>query len=156
MRGLPDYITLGPLTIGNLATWHTKETSLFSVQTDEFPYSNFKMLRTNLILDRPERVLLITAKLTMKMVFYFYSMSNFFLLSQERVPVYLALRTPIPANIYLFKVNNGNIRKRCEICSKLTIKTPERCQWRCSAVFIVNFERISHFFLVFPLLPWNK
>ena len=29
-----------------------------------------------------------------------------------------------PANIYLFKVNNR--RKRCEICSKLTIKTPER------------------------------
>ena len=26
------------------------------------------------------------------------------------------------ANIYLFKVNNRNTRKRCEICSKLTIK----------------------------------
>ena len=34
----------------------------------------------------------------------------------------------IPANIYLFKVNNRNIRKRCEICSKLTIKTPARHQ----------------------------
>ena len=31
-----------------------------------------------------------------------------------------------PANICLFKVNNRNSRKRCEICSKLTIKTPER------------------------------
>ena len=31
----------------------------------------------------------------------------------------------IPANIHLFKVNNRNTR-RCEICSKLTIKTPER------------------------------
>ena len=30
----------------------------------------------------------------------------------------------IPANVYLFKVNNST-RKRCEICSKLTIKTPE-------------------------------
>ena len=28
-----------------------------------------------------------------------------------------------PANIYLFKDNNRNSRKRCEICSKLTIKT---------------------------------
>ena len=28
--------------------------------------------------------------------------------------------------IYLFKVNDRNTRKRCEICSKLTIKTPER------------------------------
>ena len=31
-----------------------------------------------------------------------------------------------PPNIYLFKVSNKNTRKRCEICSKLTIKTPER------------------------------
>ena len=29
----------------------------------------------------------------------------------------------IPANIYLFNVSNTNIRKRCEIRSKLTIKT---------------------------------
>ena len=34
----------------------------------------------------------------------------------------------VPANIYLFKVNKRNTRKRCEICSKLTIKTPERRQ----------------------------
>ena len=25
--------------------------------------------------------------------------------------------------------NNSNIRKRCEICSELTMETPERCQW---------------------------
>ena len=31
-----------------------------------------------------------------------------------------------PANIYLFKVSNRNSWKRCEICSKLTIKIPER------------------------------
>ena len=30
--------------------------------------------------------------------------------------------------IYLFKVNNGNVKKKCEACSKLTIKTPERRQ----------------------------
>ena len=30
-----------------------------------------------------------------------------------------------PAGIYLLKVNNKNTRTRCEICSKLTIKTPE-------------------------------
>ena len=33
----------------------------------------------------------------------------------------------------------------CEICSKLTIKTPERRQRRRSGVFIVNFEYISYF-----------
>ena len=35
----------------------------------------------------------------------------------------------IPAIICLFKINNRNTRKRFEICSKLTIKIPERCQW---------------------------
>ena len=33
--------------------------------------------------------------------------------------------TPVN-NIDLFKVNNRNTKKRCEICSKLTLKTPER------------------------------
>ena len=31
-----------------------------------------------------------------------------------------------PAGIYLLKANNRNTRTRCEICSKLTINTPER------------------------------
>ena len=31
-----------------------------------------------------------------------------------------------PAGIYLLKFNNRSTRTRCEICSKLTIKTPER------------------------------
>ena len=31
-----------------------------------------------------------------------------------------------PAGNYMFKVNNRNTRTRCEICSKLTIKTPAR------------------------------
>ena len=39
---------------------------------------------------------------------------------------------------YLLKVNNKNIRTRCEICSKLTI-----------------FEHVSHFVLVFLLLTLN-
>ena len=51
----------------------------------------------------------------------------------------------------------------CEICSRLTIKTPERQQRGLSGVFIVNFEHISymshvsHFSPeVFPLLASNK
>ena len=35
---------------------------------------------------------------------------------------------PVPANIYLSKINNRNTRKKCEICSELTIKVPERRQ----------------------------
>ena len=61
-----------------------------------------------------------------------------------------------PANIYLIKINNRSTTKRCEIYSKLPINTPERLQWRHSNIFIVNFEHISHLFLVFLLLTWNK
>ena len=36
------------------------------------------------------------------------------------------LKSNYPAYIYLSKVKNGNTGKRREICSKLTLKTPER------------------------------
>ena len=45
-----------------------------------------------------------------------------------------------PEYIYLFKVNNRSNRKMCEIYSKLTIKTPERGQWRRFDVFIHGME----------------
>ena len=35
----------------------------------------------------------------------------------------------IPVGIYLLKVNNRITRSRCEICSKLTIKTPVASFW---------------------------
>ena len=35
-----------------------------------------------------------------------------------------------PVCIYLLKVTNRNSRTRCEKCSKLTLKTLERRQWR--------------------------
>ena len=41
----------------------------------------------------------------------------------------------------MFKVNN---------------KTPERRKWRHSGVFIINFEHISHFVLVFLLLTLSR
>ena len=44
----------------------------------------------------------------------------------------------------MFKVNNRNTGTKCEICSKLTIKTPGRRHWLRSCVFISNFEHISH------------
>ena len=59
--------------------------------------------------------------------------------------------SPYSANIYLFKVNNGNTRKRYEICSKLTITTPERHLY-----LFVNFEHVSYLFLVILLLTLNK
>ena len=57
-----------------------------------------------------------------------------------------------PADNYTFKVNNRYTRTRCEICSKLTIKTSEQRHWHRSGVFIANFEKFSHLVLVFLLL----
>ena len=65
-------------------------------------------------------------------------------------PIFLA------ASIYLPKVNNSNTRAKCEICSKLTIKTLERRQWRCPGVFIVNFEHILYLVLMFLLLTLSR
>ena len=57
----------------------------------------------------------------------------------------------LPTGNYMFKVSNRNTRTGCEICSKLTITTPERP----SGVFIINFEHISHLALFFLLLTLN-
>ena len=61
-----------------------------------------------------------------------------------------------PANIYLIKVNNRNTNERCEIVSKLTIKTPKRRHWRHCGVFMVNFQPMSHLFLVLLLLTLRR
>ena len=58
-----------------------------------------------------------------------------------------------PASIYLFKTNNRKTKKRCEICSNLTIKIPRR---RRHQVSIVNFEHKSNLFLFFLLLTLIK
>ena len=58
------------------------------------------------------------------------------------------------ARNYMLEVNNRNTR--CKICSKLIIKTPEIRHWRCSGVFIVNFEPISHLILVLLLLTLSR
>ena len=65
----------------------------------------------------------------------------------------ICFTTIYPANIYLFKINTKNNRKRSEICFKLRIKAPERRQLH---IFIVNFEHISHPFLKFLLVTLNQ
>ena len=57
------------------------------------------------------------------------------------------------SGIYLVKVNNRNTKTRYEIFSKLT-KTPERCQYHRSGVFI-DSELVSYLVLVFLLLDLN-
>ena len=59
--------------------------------------------------------------------------SHFFL--SWMLSMYKISKRSLPANIYLFKVNRTNIRKRYEICLKPTMKKPERPQWRRSGIF---------------------
>ena len=61
----------------------------------------------------------------------------------------------LPANIYLFKFNNKNTGKKCEICSKLTLKIPERF-FDVSGVFIVNFGLVPHPFTSVSIADLNK
>ena len=77
------------------------------------------------------------------------------LLFFRKVNTCLKMYDNIPANI-LFVQGNMNAKAMCEICSKFTMKTPERCCWYCCGVFIVNFAQISQFVLVFLLLTWQK
>ena len=65
------------------------------------------------------------------------------------------LKASYLAVMYMLKDNNRITRTRCEICSMLTIKTPERRHWLHSGVFTVNFEHISHLVLVFLFLTLN-
>ena len=60
-----------------------------------------------------------------------------------------------PAGNRIPKVSNRNTRRRCDICPKLTIKTPERPQRR-SGVFIVNFGHFPRLTLVFLLLTLSR
>ena len=69
-----------------------------------------------------------------------------------RLPLRIALPSPQLHNQF----NNRNTRKRTKICSKVTIKAPERCQWPCYGVFIVKFEYISHLVLMFLLLTLSR
>ena len=54
------------------------------------------------------------------------------------------VKTNFAVDIYLFKVNKRNARKRFEISSKLTIQTTESLFTSFSSVSIVDFEQINY------------
>ena len=72
--------------------------------------------------------------------------SQYFGNFQEHFKCYCSLNS---FGIYLFTVTMETPKTICEICSNLTIKTPERRHWHHSIVFIVNFDHIPHIVLVF-------
>ena len=58
----------------------------------------------------------------------------------------------IESVFYLPKINNGNNKTMCAMCSNLTIKTPDG---RRSVVCIVNYKQVSYIHM-FPLLALNN
>ena len=61
----------------------------------------------------------------------------------------ICLMTLFIPSRHLLKGNNVNTTATCKICSRLTIKSPERRHWRLSGVFIFNFQLIWHYFWYF-------
>ena len=57
----------------------------------------------------------------------------------------------------VFTCSKSTIEKTTiwEICPKVT-NTSEWRQWRCSGVFIVKFEHVSHFYLFLLLTFWTS
>ena len=51
------------------------------------------------------------------------------------------LISSVPERNYLFKVRSWGTRIRCESCSRLRMKTLERCQQHIYGVYIVNCEQ---------------
>ena len=59
--------------------------------------------------------------------------------------------------IYLAGIySKTTMKSKTKICSKLTKKTPEQLQSRCSGIFIVNFKQILYILPVFPFSSLNK
>ena len=77
----------------------------------------------------------------------FYSLINFYQLFVDSPTPHSKLCCAFNCVIQspykvLFQQTFTIIRKRCEICSKLTIITPKTCHGCCSDVFTVNFAHI--------------
>ena len=75
--------------------------------------------------------------------------------NKEKISHCTKICVQLPAYKYILKVNNTKARRKWEICSKLTIKTPERLHWSRPGAFNVNSEHISHLFLVLLVLTYN-
>ena len=54
-------------------------------------------------------------------------------------------RPSLQAGIYLLKVSNRKTGTMCEICSKLSVKTPKRRH--CGIFIFVNLKHISYIVL---------
>ena len=53
-----------------------------------------------------------------------FFLEHFLMIAFEQISVsFCSVEVTLPANIYFFKINNINTRKKCEIYSRVTIKS---------------------------------
>ena len=76
-------------------------------------------------------------KESVESIWLFTTRSNNSKIACLRSQIWQSIIENYPANIYMFKFNNRNTKKRSKLCSKLTIIIPERHHWRHSGVFII-------------------
>ena len=61
-----------------------------------------------------------------------------------------------PDNVYFSKSTIETLERGVKICSKLTIKTPDRLHWRRPDIYIVNFEHISYPFFSASIVAFEQ
>ena len=54
-----------------------------------------------------------------------------------------------PVDVCLLEFGNGSIGTGCGICSELVTKTPQRCRWCSSGLFVVCFRHVLNYCLLF-------
>ena len=136
--------------LGKCLSYCTQQRAITSTNTDklnkEFPSKFLKAVFHKIYLVHfwilcPKYHLLVTCNTNVTAKFEDLNMKN-----KTEESVY-------PGNIDLLEVNTRNTRKRCKICSKLTIKTPERRHWLSLHVLSSNrIFNISLFQCNFPIL----
>ena len=107
-----------------------------------FPVNFAKFLRTPFVKEQLRWLLLQVIGGLVGIIDYFAS--NVFRVNNKQSSIFICLNS-----------RNG-VPTICEICSKLTIKTPEQRQWPLSGGFIVNFEQILQIVTGARLLTFSK
>ena len=120
-----------------------------------FLFSTYTSWNIKFLISISERWFISSISYLISLFDYMFFIFHPFVAQYMSITSFISISYLFPARIYLFKVGNRNTRRRYEICSKLTKKTPERSQWHHSGVFTVTFEHILHLVLMCVLLTLN-
>ena len=85
--------------------------------------------------------------ITLEINHWFHFITNFTNIKTNENHTLIVSPTLLTATKYILNENKRNTRKRCEICSMVSIKTLKQRHWRRFGVFTVNLEYISQFFM---------